>query len=252
MLGRTTKRVLSILGVTILAATGVATEGGAVEAEDSSWLVDIYGHPLEPYTQIPDEIQTGFPSSSAGLEGMPHRCQTTGAIYDLGLGEGVILIVSENQYKNPTRAHAINPPSSKPEKEEITTFPGGPGAVADCKSPLSGVGQASTGPVSSEALTVAAASTKSTTVKKEGERLIVSETLNQLKGIQAGEMRIGSLLSWLKVEYHPSQEPKISYRIELGGINDGKQFSGAGQQGLVLGGQYVAGADLAKQFNELA
>jgi hypothetical protein len=60
------------------------------------------------------------------------------------------------------------------------------------------------------------------------------------------------VLSWLKVEFRPSAEPKISYRIELTGIKDGQSESGAGYTGVALAGQGLMGRDVANQFNTQA
>jgi hypothetical protein len=59
------------------------------------------------------------------------------------------------------------------------------------------------------------------------------------------------VLSWLKVEFPPSEDPKVSYRIELAGIRNGEDIvNAAGEQGVVLSGQKLGGADLVAQFNQ--
>jgi hypothetical protein len=243
------KKIAGLAGVALLATMTFASASGA-ETTDTGWLVDGYGHPVEPYVEIPGEMRTGVPATQAGLEGMPERCQAIGHLYDLGLFDGVGSILTENQYKNPTRAWAINPASSQPTKDEKATYPGGPKASAECTSPTSGVSEGTVGPFANEALSLEAASSKTTTTKAPDADLIVSESTNRVTGLKTGDLHIASVLSWLKVEFQPSAEPKVSYRIELGGVNDGKSFSGANYQGLVLAGQGVAGGDLAKQFNE--
>src|SRR5262245_31205300 len=109
------KRAIGIGGAAVLAAVPLASTSGAQSAESFHWLVDIYGHPVEPYYQIPGEFRISVPATQAGLEGAaPERCQAIGYLYDLGLLDSVGQILSENQYNNPTKAWAINPPSAQP------------------------------------------------------------------------------------------------------------------------------------------
>ena len=63
------------------------------------------------------------------------------------------------------------------------------------------------------------------------------------------DLSIGTVLSSLKVEFRQSDEPVISYRIEISGIQDGQSQSGAGYTGVALAGQGIVGRDLASQFN---
>ena len=50
----------------------------------------------------------------------------------------------------------------------------------------------------------------------------MTETTNKVHGVKIGPLSIGTVLSWLKVEFRQSAEPVISYRIELMGIPTGR------------------------------
>jgi hypothetical protein len=86
-------------------------------------------------------------------------------------------------------------------------------------------------------------------MKSSEQGSIVAETTNKVQGAKIGPLSIGTVLSWLKVEFRQSAEPVISYRIELTGIHDGQSQSGAGYTGVALAGQGILGRDLANQFN---
>lgn len=246
------RRVLGIGSAALLAALPLASVSGAEPDGSAHWLIDVYGHPVEPYYQIPGEFRISVPATQAGLEGaVPERCEAIGYVYDLGFLDSLGQILSENQYKNPTKAWAINPPSAQPIKAEKATYPGGPRALGDCTEDKNAVAVGTLGPVADQALSFEGGSSKSTTTKVS-DNLVVSESTNRVTGVKAGELSIASVLSWMKVEFHPSAEPKVSYRVQLAGLNDGKSYSGAEQKGLVLAGQGIAGGDLAKQFNEQA
>lgn len=252
MRGGTMSRVAGAL-VAALAATMLVGPAGAA-GDDHVWRVDVWGHPMEPYAQIPEEIQAGSPGTWAQLQGaFPKRCETIGVLIDTG-GGGVTVDqlayeLSDKQYENPTKAWAANPETRNTQKDEMVTFPNGPKAEAECASPTSGSAAASWGRYLSKDFSFESSSSDTTNRQIEGEDAFVTESTNKVHGLKVGPLSIGTVLSWLKVEYRPSVEPVVSYRIELSGITDGESHSGAGHTGLILAGQALAGKDLAKQFN---
>lgn len=244
------KRIIGVAGVALLASLALVPASVAEEL-DGHWLIDGYGHPVEPYVQIPGEFRAGVPATQAGIEGAaPLRCQAIAYLYDGSILDSVGQILTYNEYNNPTKAWAINPPTARPEKDEKATYPGGPKGTANCPSATNSEADSTLGPLVSQGLSIEGGSSRTTTIKSENDPLIVSESINRVTGVKVGDLSIASVLSWMKVEFRPSAEPKVSYRIELGGVNDGKSFSGANYEGLVLAGQGVGGGDLAKQFNE--
>ena len=254
MRGKTPKSVLGMLASACIAATVFAPIGGAEEsATGGPWDIDTYGHPIEPYAHIPDGIDVGIPSTWIQLDGSGPRCQAISALYDpTSAIDGVLILASSDtlKYQNQTRAWAWNPEGTYRKKAEVAPFPGGPKATAECPTPTSGTGEATFGSYRSDSVSVESATTRSTNARVGDQELVVSETINKLQGVKIGDLAIGSILTWLKVEFRPSVEPKVSYRIEATGITNADTFSGAGHDGVVLSGQSIAGRELVKQFNE--
>ncbi|HET9771771.1 MAG TPA: hypothetical protein VFS16_12845 [Acidimicrobiia bacterium] len=257
MRGRAGIRVAGALAAALAATMLVAPAGAAEKAagaaeEDSVWKVDVWGHPFEPYAQIPEELQAGSTGTWSQLEGaLPTRCEALGTLVDTG-GGGVTVDMlayelSDRQYENPTTAHSANPETRFAPKAEKATFPNGPTAKSECSSPTSGTASATWGRYLSEQFSFEGSSSDTTNRKVDGT--LVTETTNKVHGLKVGKLSIGTVLSWLKVEYKASQEPTISYRIELSNVTDGQSNSGAGATGIALAGQGLAGKDVPQQFN---
>jgi len=245
-------RVAGGLAVALLASM-LAAPVGASEA-DNYWKVDAWGHSVEPYAQIPEELDAGSPGTWVQLSGkLPVQCEANGTLIDTGgSGETVDQLgyeLSDHNYHNPGKAAAANPENRNPVKDDVTTFPNGPESKAACASPTSGASSATWGRYLSKDFSFESASSDSTDTKSEEQGSIVTETTNKVHGVKIGPLSIGTVLSWLKVEFRQSAEPVISYRIELMGIADGQSQSGAGYTGVALAGQGLVGRDLTNQFN---
>lgn len=256
MWGNVGKGVVNILALALVATTSVVTTAGAEETDEVAstyYIVDSYGHPVEPYAELPNEVQQGIPGTNVELQQapLPIQCEAIAALYEPSvLVDGVITIVSEGKYKNPTKAWAWNPPGNLPSKSEVSTFPNGPRAFAHCPTNRNGIAEATFGGYKSDQFSVRFTSSETTSVKVPGEDVIVAETTNLAQGIKAGDLQIGTAFSWLKVEFRPGAEPKVSYRLELTGVHDGKALSGASKDGIVLAGENLSGGDWIEQFNE--
>ena len=241
--------------VAALAATTLVAPAGATDG-DTIWKIDVWGHPYEPYAQIPEEIDAGSPGTWTQLQGAPPtRCETIGTLYDSG-GGGVTVDqlayeLADHNYANPTKAWAANPETRHPAKAAVTTFPNGPTSQAECKSPLEGTASATWGRYLSEDFSIEGSSSDSSN-KVIDDNHIVTESTNVVFGLKVGPLSIDKVFSWLKVEYQPSAEPMISYKIEMAGISDGQKSTGLGGTGIIVAGQEVPGSDLAKQFNSQA
>lgn len=256
MLGRTHKarEVVGILAAISIGAMLFAPVGGADEEEGGRWLIDTYGHPFEPYAGIPDEALIGVPSSHVELDGDRPNCLAVGALYDpTNQVDAVVALIGTSLptgYTNPSKSRSENPEAANTKsKAEVSTFPNGPRSASECQSPRSGTAEGTFGRYHSDQLSVESATTQSSTIQSKTEDLIVSESVNKIQGLHAGDLTIGSVLTWIKVDWRPSVEPKVTYRVEIAGINDGKGFSGAGDDGIVMSGKNVAGSDFVKQFN---
>lgn len=238
-----------------LAASMLVAPAGATDS-DTIWKVDVWGHPFEPYAQIPEEIQAGSTGTWTQLQGAtPTRCETIGTLYDSG-GGGVTVDqlayeLSDKHYYNPTKAWAANPETRHPSKAAVTTFPNGPTATAECTSPTSGTAAGTWGRHLSKDFSIEGSSSDSSN-KVVDDNHIVTEATNKVFGLKVGPLSIDTVISWLKVEYKPSAEPVISYKIELAGISDGQKQTGLGGTGIALAGQGLMGGDVAKQFNSQA
>jgi len=221
---------------------------------DNYWKVDVWGHPVEPYAQIPEELDAGSPGSWAQLTGkLPVQCEANGTLIDTGgSGETVDQLgyeLSDHNYHNPGKAAAANPENRNPVKSDVSTFPNGPESKAQCASPTSGASSSTWGRYLSQDFGFESASSDSTDTKTTEQGSIVTETTNIVHGLKIGPLSIATVMSWLKVEFRQSAEPLISYRIDISGIADGQSQSGAGYTGVALAGQGLVGRDLANQFN---
>jgi hypothetical protein len=249
MWGNRGKIVAVMLGLSLVAVATVIPPSGA--EEDYLYRTEIAGHPLEPYAQLPYELDTGFPSTFVELSKTPElRSQSTSALAEpTPIGDGVVGNVTSHKYENPSKAWAVNPPDHRDTKAAINTFPYGPTATAECPTTFACVGSTTYGRYVSDNFSIESASTDSSSTASDADQLISSESMNKIQGLKVGGLSISSILSWLKVDLRPGKEPTISYKVQISGIEDGKGFTGAGYQGILLSGQNVAGSDLAKQFN---
>jgi hypothetical protein len=238
--------------VAALAATTLVAPAGATDG-DTIWKIDVWGHPFEPYAQIPEELDAGSPGTWTQLQGAPPtRCETIGTLYDSGgggvTGDQLAYELADHNYENPTKAWAADPETRNPKKDAVTTFPNGPTALAECTSPTSGTASATWGRYLSKDFSLEGSSGDSSN-KVIDDNHIVTESTNVVFGFKLGPLSIDKVFSWLKVEYKPSVEPVISYKIEMTGISDGQKSTGFGGTGLLLAGQGVPGSDFTKQFN---
>src|SRR5688500_17918853 len=103
--------------------TGVgAGPASAVRDDDMYYVIDIAGRPVEPYVQIPHELHLGVPASWNEVQQAPRpiRCEVISGVVDPGyVVDGVAVIVSGGKYGNPSKAWAVNPPGTKPEKSVV-------------------------------------------------------------------------------------------------------------------------------------
>ncbi|HVW34915.1 MAG TPA: hypothetical protein VHL53_20450 [Acidimicrobiia bacterium] len=254
-MGTRTSRVAGALAVALLAPLFATPATPARAADvDNYWKVDVWGHPVEPYAQIPEELDAGSPGSWVQLAGkLPVQCEAKGILIDTGgsgeTGDQLAYELADHNYENPTKAAAANPETRRATKDDKVTFPNGPEAKAECASPTSGAGTATWGRYLSKDFSFESASSDSTETKSSDEGSIVTETTNKIQGIKMGPLSIGTVFSWLKVEFRESAEPVISYKIDISGITDGQSQTGAGYPGVARAGQGLLGRDLTSQFN---
>jgi len=260
MSGRALKGAVGMLSLALLAGTGLVRPAGADESDRSKvdgrttyYVTESEGRPFEPYTELPTELNTGAPSTDTELQMAPApvHCEAISAFFDPGaVPDALAGLFTEGKYQNPQKPYAKNPGGTYPTKASVGQAPG-PYASAECPSDTNAVATASFGRYVSDQFSVESASSDSTQQRVEADNVIVSETTNKLQGLKVGALSISSVLSWLKVEFRPGVDPKVSYRLELSGIHNGDQPAGAlGDQGVAFSGQNVGGNDWVKQFND--
>jgi hypothetical protein len=243
----------SVVAALVLSAAlvGIRPAGAA---EGFTYGTTTTSRAIETYANIPAEVNQGTPSATVFLEDSHDPfCEGIAGIYDLGLIVDEYASASVAAYQNPTKARVHNPADSFPSQKEVTTFPGGPNALADCASRSDGLATATWGGYVGDHTVVQSAYSKTVSKRVAGTNTVVNEATAHINGIQLGESLIRSFDSWLKVEWKPSEDPVISYRIELQGLTDGKTDTvSSGEKGFVLSGQNVGGGDFITQFNEQA
>ena len=231
------------LGVTAAGATEGFTYGTTTTSRS-----------IETYAAIPFETTHGSPSTTVFLEDSHGPfCEGIAGVYDLGLIIDEYASASVPAYQNPTKARVHNPEDSFPSKKEVSTFPGGPEALADCSTRTEGLATATWGGYVGDQAIVQSAFSKTVSKRVADTDMVVNEATAHVEGIKVGDSLIRSFDSWLKVEWRPSQDPVVSYRIELQGLTDGKTDTvSGGEKGFVLSGQNIGGGSYISQFNEQA
>jgi hypothetical protein len=255
--------VATVTGFGSSVASADADTVGAPTATGSAWTAEATGRVFEPYAEIPRAFYPGAPMTEVHLYS-PGNCETWSAAYYAGVEVEEAILQPVPNYKNATLARATNPEGAvTPTKSEVAPFGpnGGPRYLAECPSPHSGHGYARDGGFQSQNASFAGGMSDTKASIDETTGGLVSETTTALDDLHLNGLHIQQLVSWLKTELTPGQEPKVSYRIELVGVsapgNDGST-SGAsravalGGTGLTLSGKDVGGSDLVRQFNQQA
>ena len=247
--------------VVLVAALCVATT--TARADDEGDFLDLQGRrawtgfadarPVSPYFGTPGEHAPGVPFSRAYIDSTPGRAEAFAAFYYPSeiLEEGVL--ETTKAYKNPTMARVNNPDVGRGTKGELAPLgPAGPRAKADTPTRTDAASESRSG-VGTDAFTVAAGWGRTQTHFNR-EDLLVDEAVSTVEGLQLGDtVRIASMESSIRLEYRLNQEPQLSYRLQLSGVEAGdRSIVGVGAQGITLSGQQVAAKDLAEQFNAQA
>ena len=206
--------------------------------------------PISPYIGTPGEHAPGVPFSRSYIDSTPGRAEAFASFYYPSeiLEEG--LLETTGIYHNPTMVRVNNPDIGRGTKGELAPAgPGGPRASASAPSRTDAVSEARAG-VATEAATLAAG-TGHTAAHFNRDDLLVDEATATVQGLDLGDgVRIGNLTSLLHVEYPLHQEPRVTYRLGLSGVDAaGQTVVGAGAQGVVLAGQNVLAHELVDQFN---
>lgn len=257
------RRGLALAVVASLAFAALAVGSPPAHADDADDFLTLQGQrawtgygdarPISPYFGTPGEHAPGVPFSRSYIDSTPGRAEAFASLYYPSeiLEEG--LLETTKLYKNPTMVRVNNPDIGRGTKAESAPGgPSGPRAAAETRSRTEATSEARAG-VATQAATLAAGIGR-TAARFNGDDLLVDEATATVQGVELGDgVRIGNLTSLLHVEYRLHQEPLITYRFALSGVDAaGQAVVGAGGQGVTLAGQNVLARDLVDQFNSQA
>jgi hypothetical protein len=209
--------------------------------------------PISPYFGTPGEHAPAVPFSRAYIDSTPGRSEAFAALYYPSeiLEEG--LLETTKLYENPTTARVNNPDIGRGTKaENAPAGPSGPRAAADAPSRTEASSEARAG-LASPVVTAAVGTGRSAT-RFTRDGVLVDEAMATVQGLELGDgVRIGNLTSLLHVEHRLNEEPRVTYRLSLSGVDAaGQPVVGAGATGVTLAGQNVLAHDLVDQFNSQA
>jgi len=257
------RRGLALVAIASLAFAALEAGPPAAHADEEDDFLTLQGQrtwtaygdarPISPYFGTPGEHAPGVPFSRSYIDSTPGRAEAFASFYYPSeiLEEG--LLETTKLYHNPTMVRVNNPDIGRGTKGELAPAgPAGPRAAAEVPSRTDAVSDARAG-VTTDAATLAAG-TGRTAAHFNRDDLLVDEATATVQGLElAGSVRIGNLTSLLHVEYRLHQEPKVTYRLALSGVDAaGQTVVGAGAYGVTLAGQNVLAHELVDQFNSQA
>lgn len=265
-----------LLGRSPARASELSSEERTV-IDRSAWGTYAWSAPIEGYEEIPLSIVTGYPMTDVTLGTPPAKCEAraAGTWFSYAVEEGIIPSYwpgetdsspedpGSSTYRSPTLARSANPPyrsqyGDAKESAEVKPAGGtGPVFTSQCPSPLLGKASARHFNLDVNGMQAQQAAADTEQHFDTARRVIVSTTESRMTGVHLGALSINEIASLLTVELPPDAKPTISYRLTLSGISgegsnksEGGQENGVYDQGLVLSGKAVGGADLVAQFNK--
>lgn len=255
------RTILAVIASLAFVALGVGPPAAhADEADDFFTLQGQrvwtgYGdaRPISPYFGTPGEHAPAVPFSRSYIDSTPGRSEAFASLYYPSeiLEEG--LLETTKLYQNPTMIRVNNPDIGRGSKaESAPAGPSGPRAAAEAPSRTEAKSEARAG-VATAAATLAVG-TGRTATRFGQDGALVDEATATVQGLELGDgVRIGNLTSMLHVEHRLHQEPVITYKLALSGVDAaGQPVIGAGGNGVTLAGQNVLAHELVDQFNSQA
>ncbi|HET9771416.1 MAG TPA: hypothetical protein VFS16_11040 [Acidimicrobiia bacterium] len=210
-----------------------------------------------PTAGLPYELNptpTAFARSY--IDTVPGRSSAFASFYyaDEILEEGVFEIGPGGGFKNPTLTRCNNPDAGRGTSGKVEEGSGGVGrkAVTDCTSRLKATGNSNTGPLVTQQLTISDGYVDTKATATRG--LQVTEATARLVGVAAGDLRIGAIESWVKIEHPIDGEPLVSYKVSATNVASGKTSAveAGSPKGFSIGGSAVPASQLVEQFNTQA
>lgn len=196
------------------------------------------------------EFTFGVPYSSSYLEGNPGRSGALSSYaYGSETGEALLELFVDG-YQNPTLARSRFPDFGRDNREEVALAgDNGPRATAHAPTRTDADSDVLLGPSSH---TIGAEGGFARTASHYNlDDLLTESSESAAKNVALPNgVRIGSVISKIKVENRLGQPPLITYRFALSDVEaGGSRIVGTGDDGIVLAGWRVPAADLARQFN---
>jgi len=239
---------------------GMAVPAHADDLEDlavgQAWRGWADARLVVPSAGIPYELNptpTAFARSY--IDAVPGRSSAFASFYygDEIPEEGILEIAPGGGFRNPTLTRCNNPDAGRGTSGKVEEGGGGVGrkAVTDCTSRLRARGTSDTGPLVTQNLSVSDGFTDASSVVSPGH--LVGEATAHLVGVDVGDLHIGSVESWVKVDYPVGAEPLVSYKVSALNISQGKNSAvDAGGKSFTLGGSAIPASQVVDQFNAQA
>lgn len=248
-----------ITGTTLIALfLGPAVPAQADELEDlalgQAWRGWSDARLVVPSAGLPYELNptpTAFARSY--IDTVPGRSSAFASFYygDEIVEEGVFEIGPGGGFKNPTLTRCNNPDAGRGTSGKVEEGGGGIGrkAVTDCTSRLKALGTSNTGPLVTEQLSISDGYVDTKAIATRGRQ--VTEATARLVGVAAGDLRIGAIESWVKIDHPIDGEPLVSYKVSAANIASGKTSAveAGSPKGFSIGGSAVPASQLVEQFN---
>jgi hypothetical protein len=250
-----------ITGTTMAAMLlGVAGTARADELEDlaigQAWRGWSDARLVVPTFGLPYELNpTPTAFSRSYIDAVPGRSSAFASFYyaDEILEEGALEIGPGGGFRNPTLTRCNNPDGGRGTAGKVEEGGSGVGrkAVTDCTSRLRARGTSNTGPLVSGQLSVSDGFVDSQSIVSPGR--LVGEATARLVGVDVGDLHIGSVESWVKVDFPVGAEPLVSYKVSALNISQGKTPAiDAGGKSFTLGGSAIPASQVVEQFNSQA
>jgi hypothetical protein len=206
-----------------------------------------------PTAGLPYELNpTPTAFSRSYVDAVPGRSSAFGSFYygDEVPEEGILELLDIH---NPTLTRCNNPDAGRGTSGKVEEGGGGLGrkAVTDCTSRLKATGTSNTGPLVTGQLSVSDGFTDAQSIASHGH--MVGEATAKLVGVNVGDLHIGLVESWVKVDYPVGAEPLVSYKVSAINISQGKSAAfDAGNKSFTLGGSAIPASQVVDQFNAQA
>ncbi|HEV7861600.1 MAG TPA: hypothetical protein VGR20_02830 [Acidimicrobiia bacterium] len=250
-----------ITGTTMAAMVLAGVPARADDLEDlaigQAWRGWADARLVVPSAGLPYELNpTPTAFSRSYVDSTPGRSSGFASFYygDEIVEEGVFEIGPGGGFKNPTLTRCNNPDAGRGTSGKVEEGGSGVGrkAVTDCTSRLRALSTSNTGPLVTQQLSISDGSTDTKAIASPGH--MISEATARLVGVDAGDLHIGSVESWVKVDYPVDGEPLVSYRVSALNIAQGKTTAAqAGSpKGFSIGGSAIPANQLVDQFNAQA